>query len=379
MSVKALWLTGLWILASAAMPTRAQVHAPIDAPIDMEVPVAPTPVKSDGKIHLVYELHLTNFNSSELALVRIEVLGRDAIPLAQYEGTELNGLLDRPGLPPTNQDPDFGPISAREEKQHLSGGMRAIVYIWLTVDSPSAVPTVLRHRVTMNVHTPAGSGGSGGGDAAGKNEPIEMKSEGAEIKVHSEAPLVISRPLRGGEWLAANGPANRLGNGHRRSLVPVAGKAHIAQRFAIDWLQLREDGQTFTGDRLKNENYRCYGAEALAVADAVVVAVKDGIPENTPGATSRRADHARNGRGQPRDSRSRSGPVRFLRSSTTRQSAPQSGRQSPPRPGPCPRRELGELHGASSSFPYQSSRAGLTPSHEKLVYRLPQRIGDVGR
>ena len=35
------------------------------------------------------------------------------------------------------------------------------------------------------------------------------------------------------------------------------------------------------------KNYRCYGAEALAVADATVAAVKDGIPENVPGINSR--------------------------------------------------------------------------------------------
>jgi murein DD-endopeptidase MepM/ murein hydrolase activator NlpD len=76
-------------------------------------------------------------------------------------------------------------------------------------------------------------------------------------------------------------------SGHRRALIPVGGKAHIAQRFAIDWVQKRESGQTWVTDQLKNENYRCYGAEALAVADGVVVAVKDGIPQNIPGATSR--------------------------------------------------------------------------------------------
>jgi peptidase M23-like protein len=97
--------------------------------------------------------------------------------------------------------------------------------------------------------------------------------------------LVISPPLRGGEWLAANGPANA--SGHRRALIPVGGRSHIAQRVAIDWVQLREDGQSSTGDKLKNENYRCYGAEALAVADGMVVAVKDGIPQNIPGANSR--------------------------------------------------------------------------------------------
>jgi len=271
MIMKALWLTGLLMLAGGATPASAQARAPIDLPLDLEVPIAPTPVKADGKIHLVYELHLTNFSPNELTLARVEVLGRDATPIAQYEGTELNTRLARPGLPPTNQ-----------EKQRLGGGMRAVVYLWLTVDAPSAVPAVLRHRVTVTLHAPAGSGGS---DAAGKSEPIEVKGEGAEIKVRSEAPLLISPPLRGGEWLAANGPANA--SGHRRALIPVGGRAHIAQRFAIDWVQLRADGQTWTGDRLKNENYRCYGADALAVADGVVVAVKDGIPQNIPGATSR--------------------------------------------------------------------------------------------
>ncbi len=84
---------------------------------------------------------------------------------------------------------------------------------------------------------------------------------------------------------AASGPSNTFG--HRRALIQVNGAAHIAQRFAIDWAQLREDGKTWAGDLLKSESYRGYGAEALTVADAEVAAVKDGVPDNTPGATSR--------------------------------------------------------------------------------------------
>jgi murein DD-endopeptidase MepM/ murein hydrolase activator NlpD len=61
----------------------------------------------------------------------------------------------------------------------------------------------------------------------------------------------------------------------------------IAQRFAIDYVKVGEDNLTFTGDRLKNENYHAQGAEALAVGDGIVVAVKDDIPENVPGITSR--------------------------------------------------------------------------------------------
>ena len=273
MIVKTLWITALLFVTQAVGQTSAlaQTRAPIDLPVEMNVPIAPTPFKADGKTHLVYELHLTNFSSNELTLARVEVLAAGgATSLAQYDGTELIARLARPGIPQTSQ-----------EKQRIGGGMRAIVYIWLTMDAATAVPVKLRHRVTASMGVPAGSAG---GDAA-KNEPIEVKGEGGEIGVASGAPVVIAPPLRGGEWLAANGPANA--SGHRRALIPVAGKAHIAQRFAIDWVQLREDGQTSTGDKLKNENYRCYGAEALAVADGIVAAIKDGIPQNIPGANSR--------------------------------------------------------------------------------------------
>jgi murein DD-endopeptidase MepM/ murein hydrolase activator NlpD len=67
----------------------------------------------------------------------------------------------------------------------------------------------------------------------------------------------------------------------------VEGKARIAQRFAIDWLKLGADGRSFDGDRKLNKNFHAYGAEALAVADATVIAIKDGIPENEPGLASR--------------------------------------------------------------------------------------------
>lgn len=273
MIAKAIRFAPLLILVLAVMKASsvAQTRGPIDLPVEMDVPVPPTPFRADGKTHLVYELHLTNFGSSELKLARIEVLAAgDAAPLAQYEGADLAARLARPGLAQANQ-----------EKERLGGGMRAIVYVWLTLEAPTAVPGMLRHRVTASLSAPA----SGAATDATKNEPNEVKGEGGEIKVAGGKPLVISPPLRGGEWLAANGPANA--SGHRRALIPVFGRAHIAQRFAIDWVQLREDGQTSTGDKLKNENYRCYGAEALAVADGIVVAIKDGIPQNIPGATSR--------------------------------------------------------------------------------------------
>src|SRR5438105_11983186 len=62
--------------------------------------------------------------------------------------------------------------------------------------------------------------------------------------------LVIAPPLRGGVWLAANGPAAE--SGHRRALIPVDAGLFIAPRFAIDWVTVDEQGRTFRGHSLKN-------------------------------------------------------------------------------------------------------------------------------
>ena len=100
------------------------------------------------------------------------------------------------------------------------------------------------------------------------------------MAVNSADPLVISPPLRGERWVALEAPENT--GSHRRTIVVVDGKARIAQRFAIDWSRVGPDGQVFHGDPAKNANWVPYGAEVLAVADASVVDVNDGIPENDP-------------------------------------------------------------------------------------------------
>jgi hypothetical protein len=207
-------------------------------------------------MHLAYEMYVTNFARPDCTLTRIEVLSQGSKQIARFEGNELSAMVQRPGVAPET------------EKLKIGGGLRAVVYVWLTLESPSDIPVSLVHRLGVKV-----------GDY-----PEEMTLEGSRIGI-LQKPVVISPPLRGSEWLAANGPSNI--SGHRRALIPIDGHASIAQRFAIDWLQLREDGRTFTGDSKDNKNYRCYGAEALAVADALVVGVKDGIPENIPGPTSR--------------------------------------------------------------------------------------------
>ena len=74
---------------------------------------------------------------------------------------------------------------------------------------------------------------------------------------------------------------------HRRTLLVVNGKARIAQRFATDWTRIGADGLAFRGDPSKNANWSAYGTEVLAVANATVADVNDGIPENDPTADNK--------------------------------------------------------------------------------------------
>jgi murein DD-endopeptidase MepM/ murein hydrolase activator NlpD len=47
---------------------------------------------------------------------------------------------------------------------------------------------------------------------------------------------------------------------------------------------VRSDGRLYAGDPARNESYPQFGADLLAVSDATVVEVVDGLPEEVPGA-----------------------------------------------------------------------------------------------
>lgn len=103
--------------------------------------------------------------------------------------------------------------------------------------------------------------------------------EGGNVSINQAKPLALGAPLRGGPWAAIHSPD--WPRGHRRVLYTVDGKARIPGRFAIDWVKLDENGHTAKGDADVVGNAHGYGAEVLAVADAVVAATRDDVPEST--------------------------------------------------------------------------------------------------
>ncbi len=254
---------GLALAAFAVvLPRSSAAQAQLPPFVEMRVPKAPTVVMGRGTAMLVHELHVTNFQAAPLTITRLEVLGGEAddrVLLALQDST-LARALARPGITPPPPLP---------ERARVNGGLRAVVFLWIPLDTRGA-PARLRHRLTIS---------QGSGDSV-RTHVIE----GGRTSVTRDV-AVIGPPLRGSGWLTANGPDAQTG--HRRALIPVEGTAAIAQRFAIDYVQMDTNGRRFTGDSLRNESYYAHGTDAIAVADGIVAAVKDSIPENIPGPASR--------------------------------------------------------------------------------------------
>lgn len=233
----------------------AQERAAIVQSIDLSVPFPPSTVPIDGRTSLVYELHITNFQSADVALSRLQVVGADrpGRTLVDYGREALMMRLGRPGLP------------RRYETPHLIGpGMRAVAYLWIELPAGSDPPAVLGHRVELDILRPSG--------------PVHAVAESGPISVSNEPPLVLSPPLGGGLWVALYDPL--LMGGHRTAIYTVGGRARIPARFAIDWIRLPASGVIEQDPARRPADWNGYGAEVLAVADATVAAAMDDIPEN---------------------------------------------------------------------------------------------------
>jgi hypothetical protein len=194
---------------------------------------------------------VTNFYPGAIELAGIDVVAGDAT-LASYRGAGLKTLL----MP-------VGREAKPDTAQVIEGGGTSVVFIDLTLEPGVAAPRNLHHRLLFSIKV-------------GEGTVIERTVEGIDVDILPPA-LQIAPPLRGGRWVAANG---LFAPDHRRSFNAVDGREHLAQRFAIDWVQLGPDGRFFTKDASANTNFAGYGADVIAVADGVVSHIKSDMPDN---------------------------------------------------------------------------------------------------
>lgn len=245
----------------AALLLCSAIAAAVREPrIEVRCPAPPMAVNAEAKPVLVYELHITSFESVPLRLASLEIFGNpaDAAPLAKYSGDALSPIVDL-----------IGPSSAGESGITIGPGQRAVAYLWIPIDPARPAPTSLRHRLVFSrlFHSNA-------------HPDEETVLNNFEVRVNPGSPVLLSPPFTGGIWLAGSGPSNT--SDHRRTLVALDGGAFIAQRFAIDWVKIGANGDTTHDGKDRNENYWGYGEPVHAVADGEVTEVVNNIPDNTP-------------------------------------------------------------------------------------------------
>lgn len=214
----------------------------------MRVPVPPSAVLTDGLHHLLYELHLENRGDVSVTLSRLEIQTNSTTRLT-LEGNAVIRALDTP--------------ADREAPLALAPGQRRVLYVDLGERNPSRV---IRHQMTTT---------------AGVEGVLEVAVDGAP-------PVALAAPLTGGPWAAVY--HSDWERGHRRVFYTVDGVTRLPGRYTIDFVKLDADGRTARGDVDVVENSLGYGADVLAVSDATVAALRDGMPEAAR--VSARAKHS---------------------------------------------------------------------------------------
>ncbi len=240
---------GLSHAAAQPLPLKLAAH-----PSLKEVKI----FNGENRKHLAYEIYVENFDTKPILLQEFEIreiYNSGKRQEHKFKGEELKKMYSSiSGDPLKIQDPILKP------------GEAAVLYIFLDYSSFSTEnPILLEHKLQIKA-----------ADASLESFNVSFPA----IKI-SELPVVqLSPPLKGKNWFTPNGPANN--SIHRRVIIPLDGTPRVPERFAVDWVKIGENGFTYQGDPSKNESYHAYKSPIYAAAPGKVIAVKDGIPENTP-------------------------------------------------------------------------------------------------
>lgn len=242
------------VLTVILMPALARGATENMTPLLLEVQDAPVPfMGSDGHVHLVYELGMTNFSSADISVEKVEVLG-DGVVLQTLDTAAVAKRLQ--------------PGGSRESTGTFAKSTHALLFLNIVVPAGTNVPQKLSHRIAVRV-------------SAAPPGQQELSEDGGVTTVDRQSVVTIGPPLQGDRYISADSCCDAVR--HTRAALPVNGRIWVAQRYAVDWEQLNADGRIYTGPQERLESYTIFGRPVLAVADAVVASITDGEPEQTPG------------------------------------------------------------------------------------------------
>lgn len=212
--------------------------------IALQTSFGPIPyLAGDSQIHLTYELTVTNISATRIRLDKIEILdeARPTRVLRSIEGDEVSSVMTL--------------VAGGADIRELQSSQTGTLYLdaWFAPTEPT--PQVLLHRFSgTNLET---------------GTPMTI-TQGARMRVRADINLpILKPPARGPGWVCAEACCGR--SHHRRTPISINGEVYLSQRYAIDFVQL-VDGDLFSGDPFRLENWFCYGVELLALAAGVVTA-----------------------------------------------------------------------------------------------------------
>ncbi|MES1160845.1 MAG: M23 family metallopeptidase [Bacteroidota bacterium] len=228
---------------------RAAFAQPYKTNLDIRIPFLSQPVMIDGKPTLYYELNITNFGSDTIRLKTLRISDPvDNTTLALFDNAALKTRFNRVGPPVKDNSPN------------LPGGSTGILYMDLVVKKGRP----LAHQFKF--------------ETSGHVDSTDSVTIG-QVNLLPAPPLILAAPLGNGKWAAIYDPVWR--NGHRRVIYTVNGHAGIPGRYAIDFMQLDNQGKLSNGNDDVVKEWYGYGADVLAVADGVIASQRDDFPETS--------------------------------------------------------------------------------------------------
>jgi len=233
--------------------------------VELVCPEPPTPVQMNTKQVLVYELHVTDFDTVPLTLKSLEVFSGEerTHPVFALADDKLAAAMIRVGASMAMSD---GAKPAAEDTRKIEPGARAVIFMWIELAADN-VPSTLTHRLLFSATSADGKVS----DATLENFPVPVRRD---------ALPTLSPPFASGTWVAGDGASNT--SSHRRSIFAIYGHLYSPERFAIDWVKVGPNGDSRHDGSARNDNWWDWGEPVLAVADGEITEVVDEYPDNNP-------------------------------------------------------------------------------------------------
>jgi hypothetical protein len=211
---------------------------------------------SDRRMHIEYDLLITNAFPEPATVTSINVLGPRGRMLLHLQGHRLGEATK--------------PLIGGKRGATIPASTVVDTVIDVVLPRGVTVPEQLTHRVayTLPPH-PIG--------------PIIQSKliRGPRVRVDPRRAMVVAAPLSGAGWYNGNGCCLPESD-HRVGRLPVDGSTlKYPETFAIDWVRDR-GGRFFSGDGSKLRDHFAFGAVVRSATAGVVTSARDGRPEQIP-------------------------------------------------------------------------------------------------